>query len=125
MVRSDAVILANGAILLVILNVDSLLAAIIVLDGAVVNRIVPDLADILHGRSYDLIEFPAFLLVRVQWRSHIQVLLVVVVWDVGHRRCINRVPLTLHHSLILDLIGNLSCLLNSSRHFHLPLEVQL
>ena len=49
MVRSDAVILADGAILLVILNVDSLLAAIIVLDGAVVNRIVPDLADILHG----------------------------------------------------------------------------
>lgn len=78
-VRSDAVILANLPVLLVILQIDALVSA----GGAmlycvVVNGVVPDLVCVLHRRSDDLIELPALLLLRVQRSCHIQILFLVV-----------------------------------------------
>lgn len=122
-VRSYPIILSNYPVLLVILNINTFLTPSIVLNGTVVNRIVPNFCDILDGGAYNLIEFPAFLLVRVQWRSHVQILLVVC-WDVGHWGSVDWVALTLHDSLILGFVGYLGSLLDGCWHLHLSFKIQ-
>ena len=83
MVRSDAIILPSC---ILILQIDAFVCTSrAVLYCVVVNRIIPYLVCLLHWRSDNFIQLSAFLLLRVQWSRHVQILFVVIrdVWAWG------------------------------------------
>jgi len=92
-----------------------------VLDGIIIDWVVPMFWNLLNRWSHHFIELPTLLLLCVQGCSHVQILLLVYIVSVG--RLVNRISLSMHNSFILSIICGLSCFFNWSRHFHLPFEI--